>query len=70
MISIPKEIEIYGIYFPPLLIAATLGLAAAWFTASLLNRFGLSRYIFFPPLFFVALVVIYSCVIGTLFVPL
>lgn len=63
---IPKEFTIGGVYFPPLLIASTLGVLAAGLTAMLLNRYRLSRYFFYPPLVFVALAVIYTWLIGTL----
>ena len=69
MFFIPKEFAIGGVYFPPLLIAGTLGVAAAVLTAMLLNRFRLSRYFFYPPLVFLALAVIYTLVIGTFIVP-
>ena len=62
---IPKEFTISGVYFPPLLIAGILGLAAAVVTAMLLNRFRLSRYFFYPPLVFLAMAVIYTIIIGT-----
>ncbi|MGD9054682.1 MAG: DUF1656 domain-containing protein [Desulfobacterales bacterium] len=66
---IPKEFTIGGIFFPPLLIAGILGLAAAVLTAMLLNRFRLSRYFFYPPLVFVALAAIYTIIIGTFIIP-
>ncbi len=50
---------------PPLLIAGLLGTIAAVFTARLLNHYRLSRYLFYPPLVFLALIVIYSVLIGT-----
>jgi hypothetical protein len=66
---IPKEFTIGEVYFPPLLIAGILGLAAALVTAMLLNRFLLSRYFFYPPLVFLALAVIYTIIIGTFIIP-
>jgi hypothetical protein len=66
---IPHEFTIGGVYFPPLLIAGILGVAAAVLTATLLNRFRLSRFFFYPPLVFVALAVIYTGLIGTFLVP-
>jgi hypothetical protein len=65
----PHEFSIGGVYFPPLLIAAILGVLAAALTAMLLNRYRLSRYFFYPPLVFVALAVIYTVLIGTLIIP-
>ena len=69
MYFIPKEFTIGEVYFPPLLIAGILGLAAAVVTAMLLNRFRLSRYFFYPPLVFLALAVIYTVIIGTFIIP-
>jgi hypothetical protein len=34
-------------------------------TARLLNRYRLSRYFFYPPLVFLALIIIYTVLIGT-----
>ena len=50
---------------PPLLIASLLGTIAAMVTARLLNRYRLSKYFFYPPLVFLALMVIYTVLIGT-----
>ena len=69
MQNIPIEFAIGGVYFPPLLIASTLGVVAAVVTAILLNRYRLSRFFFYPPLVFLALAVIYTGVIGTFIIP-
>ena len=66
---IPKEFAIGGVYFPPLLIAGFFGVLAAALTAMLLNRYRLSRFIYNPPLIFVALSVIYTGLIGTFIIP-
>jgi hypothetical protein len=66
---IPSEFVIGGVYFPPMLIAAFLGTAAAWLTAHLLNRFRLSRFFAYPPLVLLALAVIYTVVLGTYVLP-
>jgi len=65
---IPHEVAIAGVYFPPLLLAGTLGALAAWLTVMLLNRYRLSRFFYYPPMIFVALAVIYTGVIGTFFI--
>ena len=62
---IPHEFAIGEVYMPPLLVAAFLGLIAAIVTAHLLNRYRLTRYLFYPPLVFVALTIIYTIFIGT-----
>ncbi len=69
MTFIPSEFAIGGVYFPPLLIASILGVAAAVLSAFLLNRYRLSRFFFYPPLVFLALAIIYTSVIGTFFIP-
>ena len=61
----PHEIAIGGVYFPPLLIAATLGVLAAVLTGRALDRVRLSKYFFYPPLVMLSLTVIYTVVIGT-----
>jgi hypothetical protein len=64
MTPTPHEFSIGGVYLPPLLVAAIFGVIAALLTAQLLNRYRLSRYFFYPPLVFLALMVIYTLVIG------
>ena len=65
MNPIPHEFAIGGVYMPPLLVASFLGAVAAFITARLLNRYRLSRYLFYPPLVFLSLAVIYTVFIGT-----
>ena len=64
MTPTPHEFSIGGVYLPPLLVAAIFGVIAALLTAQLLNRYRLSRYFFYPPLVFLALMVIYTLLIG------
>ena len=66
---VPSELAVGGVFFPPLLIAAVLGTAAAALTAVLLNRYRLSRYFYHPPLVFLALAVIYTGLLGTFIIP-
>jgi len=66
---IPSEFAIGGVYFSPLLIAAVLGLLLASLTTRIMNRFRLSRYFFYPPLVLLALVVIYTVIVGTFIIP-
>lgn len=65
MNQIPSEFSIGGVYMPPLLVACLLGVIAAAFTVRLLNRYRLSGYFFYPPLVFLALMIIYSVLFGT-----
>lgn len=69
MNNIPSEFTVGGIYLPPILVAACLGVLLAYWTAHLLNRYRLSQYFFYPPLVFVALSVIYTVAVGFLFIP-
>ncbi len=66
---VPSEFAIGGVYMPPMLVAAVIGMTAAVLTARWLNRRKLSRYFFYPPLVFVALTVIYTVLIGTFVIP-
>jgi len=50
-------------------VAGCLGVLLAYLTSHLLNRYQLSRHFFYPPLVFVALTVLYTIVIGYLFIP-
>ena len=65
----PHEIYIGEVFFSPMLLDAVLGLAAAWLTARLLNRFRLSRYFYHPPLVLIALTVIYTGLFSIFLVP-
>jgi hypothetical protein len=68
LIPIPHEFAIGGVYFPPMLIAAMLGVLGALVTTRLLNRYRLSKYFFYPPLVSLALMIIYTVLIGTFIV--
>ena len=67
--NVPSEFAVGGVYMPPMLVAAVLGLSLAVLTARLLNRYRLSRYFFYPPLVFLALTIIYTVLIGTFVIP-
>jgi len=66
---IPHEIHLGGIFFPPMLLNAALGLVAASLTARLLNRFRMSRYFYHPPLVLIALAVIYTGLFSIFLIP-
>jgi hypothetical protein len=66
---IPHEIHLGEIFFPPMLLDAALGLAAASLTARLLNRFRVSRYLYHPQLVLIALAVIYTGLVSIFLVP-
>ena len=65
MRPMPHEFAIGEVFMPPLLVASLLGLLAAVVTAHVLNRYRLSRFFFYPPLVFLALMIIYTVLIGT-----
>jgi hypothetical protein len=60
MNQIPHELSISGIYMPPLFVAAIIGVVMAIIAAKLLNKYRLSNYLYYPPLVFVSLVVIFT----------
>ena len=66
---VPSEFTLGGVYFPPLLIAGFLGVLAAAMTVMLFNRYRLSRFIYYPPMIFLSLAVIYTGLIGTFLIP-
>jgi hypothetical protein len=68
MNKIPHEIAIGGIYMPPLFVASIIGIVLAIVVAKILNKYRLSKYLFYPPLVFVAMVVIFTVFVeGILF---
>ena len=67
--NVPAEFSFGGIYMPPLFIAALLGVITAMGVAKLLNSYRLSKYFFYPPLVFIALVIIFMVTYGALFIP-
>lgn len=69
MSRLPAEISLNGVYLPPWLLAALGGLLLALVVTSLANRTGLSRFVWHPPLFFVALVLAGTILLGSTLVP-
>ena len=67
---VPSEVDIMGVYWPPLLIAVVLGAIAMVVTVRLLNRHRLSRYFFYPELVMLSLVFLYTSIIGTFVIPI
>ena len=67
--NVPMEISIGGIYFPPIMFAILLGVLFAGIIAKLLNRFNLTRFIWHPPLFFIALSVVTTWLTGIFIIP-
>ena len=67
--DLPIEVSIGGVYFPPILLATVSGVVLAWVITRLLNRLGLSQFIWYPPLFFLALAVICTGLVSFIFLP-
>jgi hypothetical protein len=67
--DIPMEISIGGIYFPPIMFAILLGVILAGVVTKLLNRFNLTRFIWHPPLFFIAMAVVCTKIVEILIIP-
>jgi cytochrome c oxidase assembly factor CtaG len=65
----PKEIDIAGVYLPPLLIVGVSALVAAWITSWLLNRFRLWKFFSHPQVAFLAIVVLYTAIFDAFLMP-
>ena len=62
----PHELDLAGIYVSPVVLIIPAALAAAVLTAVVLNLTHLSRFLANPPWVFIALFVLYSCLLGQL----
>ena len=65
MLPIPHEFSIAGVYLPPLLVASGFALALTAASVRVMDRYRLSRYFFYPPVIPLALMVLYTVLIGT-----
>jgi hypothetical protein len=63
------EFIISGLLVPWTVIAGALGFLAAWLAVAILERTGLTRHVWCLPLCFLALVVLFSALIGRAFFP-
>jgi uncharacterized protein DUF1656 len=63
------EIKFTELLIPWIVVIALLGFLAAWLVVAIIERTGWSRYIWHLPLFFLALVVLFTSVIGMVFLP-
>jgi hypothetical protein len=63
-IGVPSEVQIMGIYFPPLFVAIVAGLLCTIVITKLLNLTGLSRFFWHPPLANAALWLLATALIG------
>jgi len=64
--NIPVEISFGGVYFPPIFFVIVFGVIGAFVITSVLNRTGLSKHFWNPPLAFLAISAIISAIIGLL----
>jgi hypothetical protein len=70
LLPIPAEVEIFGVYWPPLLLAVILGTIAMVVTIRLLNRHRLSRFFVLPEFVMLAMIALYTVTIGTFLIPI
>ena len=63
------EFKLGEVLIPWIAVIGAFGFLAAWLVVAIMERTGLSRYVWHLPLFFLALVVLLSSVIGVLFQP-
>ena len=63
------EFSVSGLLVPWTVITGALGFLAAWLAAAILEHTGMTRHLWHLPLFFLALVVLFSALCGTLFFP-
>ena len=63
------EIRIGDLLVPWILVMGMLGFLLAWAAVAVLEYTGLSRYVWHLPLFFVAMVVLFTSLIGIVFHP-
>ena len=63
------EFRLSEVLVPWIVIVGALGFLTAWLVLAILERTGLSRYVWHLPLFFVGLVVLFSSLIGMVVSP-
>jgi len=63
------EFRFLDLLFPWIAMIGLSGFLAAWMVVAIMEYTGLSRYVWHLPLFFLALVVLFSSLIGMLLVP-
>ena len=68
--KVPMEVSIGGIYFPPILIAIVVGTMLAWAIFFVLGLLDWIRHIWYPPLFFIATMVICTWLVSLFMIPI
>lgn len=63
------ELHVGDFLLPWGMVVSALGFLTAWGVVMLIERFGLTRQVWNLPLFFVALAVLFGCVIGLILAP-
>ena len=63
------EIQVGDLLIPWILAIGPIGFLLAWLVVAILEYTGLSRFVWHLPLFFIALVVLFTSLIGILFRP-
>jgi hypothetical protein len=63
------EIRLSDLLVPWILVVGTIGFLLAWLVVAILEYTGLSRYVWHLPLFFVALVILLTSLLGLVFRP-
>jgi hypothetical protein len=58
------EIRLGDLLIPWILVVGTIGFLLAWLVVAILEFTGLSRYVWHLPLFFVALVILLTSLLG------
>lgn len=69
LFDIPAGVSLGFFFVPPIFIDIVVGLLLAWLIAHILNRTGLSRFFWHPPLAFLGLVILMSSLFGVLVLP-
>lgn len=64
----PHELAWGDVYFSPLLLVIVIAVTATWITVIVLNKTRLSRFIAFPSLTFIAIMVCYVVAIDHFYI--
>jgi len=56
-LSLDPEIDLFGFYVPYSMIVVLAGFLLAWLLAWLMDWFGLTRFVWHPPLFLFAMMI-------------
>jgi hypothetical protein len=63
------ELRLFGLLFPWIFVAGLIGFLIAWSITAVLEYTGLARRVWHLPLFFLALMVLITSLIGLFFSP-